>query len=53
MSVLSKSEIGFYKFIVRPLYVSLSKFLENQLDDRIKNLDETIIEWDKLYNENV
>ncbi|CAD8115521.1 unnamed protein product [Paramecium sonneborni] len=48
MSVLSKSEIGFYKFIVRPLYVSLSSFMDNQLQDRIENIDETIIEWDLL-----
>ncbi|CAD8115421.1 unnamed protein product [Paramecium primaurelia] len=48
MSVLSKSEIGFYKFIVRPLYVSLSNFMDNQLQDRVDNIDETIIEWDLL-----
>ncbi|CAD8195286.1 unnamed protein product [Paramecium pentaurelia] len=48
ISVLSKSEIGFYKFFVRPLYVSLSKFMDHQLQDRIDNIDETIIEWDSL-----
>ncbi|CAD8103195.1 unnamed protein product [Paramecium sonneborni] len=48
ISVLSKSEIGFYKFFVRPLYVSLSKFMDHQLQDRIDNIDETIIEWDQL-----
>lgn len=39
MSVLSKSEMGFFKFIVRPLYSALSKFLEDKLQDRVGNLD--------------
>jgi hypothetical protein len=47
MSVLSKSEIGFLKVIVRPLHVTLSKFLNDGLQELIENIDESIIEWEK------
>lgn len=47
ISVLSKSEIGFLKVIVRPLHVTLSKFLNDGLEELIENIDESIIEWEK------
>jgi hypothetical protein len=45
---MAKSEIGFCKVIVRPLYALLSWALEGGLQDCIDNIDETILEWDKL-----
>jgi hypothetical protein len=46
--VKAKSEIGFLKVIVRPLHVTLSKFLDDKLSSLIQNIDETIIEWEKV-----
>jgi predicted HAD superfamily phosphohydrolase YqeG len=46
--VKAKSEIGFLKVIVRPLHVTLSKFLNDGLRELVENLDETIIEWEKV-----
>jgi hypothetical protein len=45
---MAKSEIGFCKVIVRPLYAILSRALDNQLDECLKNIDETITEWEGL-----
>ena len=40
---MAKSEYGFVKFIVRPLWSLLSRFLDDKLQESIDNLDETII----------
>ncbi|CAD8079707.1 unnamed protein product [Paramecium sonneborni] len=48
LPIMAKSEIGFFTFIVRPLWTVMSKFLEDRLKDNIDNLDNTIIEWQKL-----
>ena len=45
---MAKSETGFFKFIVRPLWAVMSKFAEDRLKESIDNLDYTIIEWEKL-----
>jgi len=43
MNVMAKSEAGFFKFIVRPLWNSMSKFLEDKLKESVDNLDDTIV----------
>jgi hypothetical protein len=40
---MAKAEMGFLKFIVRPLYGAISSFLENKLKECVENLDENII----------
>jgi calcium/calmodulin-dependent 3',5'-cyclic nucleotide phosphodiesterase len=45
---MAKSEMGFLKFIVRPLYALTSVLLEDRLQKDVANLDESIIEWEKL-----
>ena len=42
--------MGFFKVIVRPLYDMMNQMIQGKLDQCIKNLDETIIEWEKVYN---
>lgn len=46
---MAKAEMGFLKFIVRPLYGALSVFLGDRLKECVDNLDENIIEWEKIY----
>lgn len=46
---MAKSEMGFLKFIVRPLYAATSYLLEDRLKKEVENLDESIIEWEKLH----
>ncbi|CAD8154379.1 unnamed protein product [Paramecium octaurelia] len=48
LPIMAKSEVGFFKFIVRPLWAVMSKFVEDRLQESIENLDYTIIEWEKL-----
>lgn len=43
---MAKQESGFFKFIVRPLWFSLSKFMEDKLQESVDNLDDTIIQWE-------
>lgn len=42
---MSKSEFGFLKAIVRPIYENLSKVLDNRLVECLDNLDRSIMEW--------
>lgn len=45
---MAKNEIGFFKVIVRPLYFVMNKFSKGMLQECLENLDETILEWDKI-----
>ncbi len=46
---MAKAEMGFLKFIVRPLYGAICNFLDNKLKECVDNLDDNIVEWDKLF----
>lgn len=43
--------MGFFKVIVRPLYVLLSSLFEGKLKFCINNIDVTINEWEKIYTQ--
>ncbi|CAK67167.1 unnamed protein product (macronuclear) [Paramecium tetraurelia] len=51
LHVMSKNEIGFIKVIVRPLYHQLNLFGKGAFQDCVDNLDETIFEWEKVYQQ--
>ena len=51
LHVMAKSETGFFKFIVRPLWKCLSDFFNNELDHCVNNLDNTIIQWERIFTE--
>ncbi|CAD8077401.1 unnamed protein product [Paramecium sonneborni] len=48
LPIMAKSEVGFFKFIVRPLWSIMSKFAEDRLQQSVDNLEQTIVEWEKL-----
>lgn len=48
---MAKNEIGFYKVIVRPLYVAMNTFSKDAIKMCLENLDETIQEWDRILAE--
>ncbi|CAD8201785.1 unnamed protein product [Paramecium pentaurelia] len=50
LSVMAKQEAGFFKFIVRPLWQSMSKYLDNRLQKQVEYLDETIQKWEQIAN---
>lgn len=45
---MAKNEMGFFKVIVRPLYLAMNTFSKGVLKECLDNLDESIIEWDKI-----
>ncbi|CAD8211408.1 unnamed protein product [Paramecium octaurelia] len=51
LHVMSKNEIGFIKVIVRPLYHQLNLFGKGAFQECMDNLDETIFEWEKVYQQ--
>ena len=48
MHVIAKNEAGFIKMIVTPLWETMNKFLNNQLQEPVANLEQSILEWNKL-----
>lgn len=48
MHIIAKNEANFIKMIVRPLWETMNKFLNNQLSEPVNNLDNSIQEWNKL-----
>ncbi|KRX00205.1 hypothetical protein PPERSA_10704 [Pseudocohnilembus persalinus] len=46
LSVLAKGEAGFSKFIVTPLWKSLNEYLQLQLQEPIKNLEQNLKQWE-------
>jgi hypothetical protein len=48
MHVIAKNEAGFIKMIVKPLWETMNKFLNNQLQEPVANLEQSILEWNKL-----
>ncbi|CAD8199220.1 unnamed protein product [Paramecium octaurelia] len=53
LHVMSKNEMGFIKVIVRPLYHQMNVFGKGAFQICVNNLDETILEWDKLYQKGI
>ena len=47
---MAKSDMGFFKVIVRPLYDLMNQFLGGTMQECIDNLDDTIIQWEKVHN---
>ncbi|CAK69783.1 unnamed protein product (macronuclear) [Paramecium tetraurelia] len=48
--IMAKNEMGFFKVIVRPLWASLNEFYGKQLQNVIDNVENTIINWEKIYH---
>ncbi|CAD8159906.1 unnamed protein product [Paramecium pentaurelia] len=48
--IMAKNEMGFFKVIVRPLWASLNEFYDKQLQNVIDNVENTIINWEKIYH---
>ncbi|CAK91630.1 unnamed protein product (macronuclear) [Paramecium tetraurelia] len=53
LHIMAKSEMGFFKVIVRPLWFTLNTFFDGFLQQSITNLDNTIISWEKIYHANL
>ncbi|CAD8127538.1 unnamed protein product [Paramecium sonneborni] len=51
LHVMSKNEMGFIKVIVRPLYYQMNLFGKGAFQICVNNLDETIFEWEKVYQQ--
>lgn len=59
--IMAKSEMGFFKVIVRPLWFTINQFMvfmqyliqDGFVGISITNLDNTIISWEKIYHANV
>ena len=47
--ILAKSEIGFIKVIVKPIFDTLDNFLKNDLKALVENLENNISEWQNIY----
>jgi cAMP-specific phosphodiesterase 4 len=50
---MSKSEIGFTQFIVKPLWESLNRFLGDDLRIFIDNLENNMKEWQKIHEKSL
>lgn len=50
IDVMSKAESNFLKVIVRPLWYLMNTFLNGEIDEALKMIDENIIEWEKNSN---
>jgi hypothetical protein len=48
MNVMAKCEMGFLKVIVQPLWSLINNFLENKIEECVLNLNNNIIEWEKI-----
>ncbi len=49
LHIKAKSENGFFKVIVRPMYEIMNRIVDNAMDSCLNNLDETIISWEKIH----
>ena len=49
LHIKAKSENGFFKVIVRPMYEIMNRIVDNAIDSCLNNLDETIISWEKIH----
>jgi calcium/calmodulin-dependent 3',5'-cyclic nucleotide phosphodiesterase len=48
---MAKAEMGFFKVIVRPLYDLMNQLFQGRMDVCLKNLDDTIIQWEVIHNQ--
>lgn len=48
MRNIAKQEIGFIKFIIRPLWGEVNNFMENALQECVDNVDENKSRWEAL-----
>jgi cAMP-specific phosphodiesterase 4 len=51
--VLAKAEMGFIKFIQKPIWSLLNGFFENQLDFIMKNIEDNIKNWELILEEEI
>lgn len=51
-AVMAKNEIGFLSYVVLPLWVSLDRFVEGDLDECISNIKGNIEQYKKIAEEN-
>lgn len=48
---MAKAEMGFFKVIVRPLYDLMNQLFQGRMEVCLKNLDDTIIQWEVIHNQ--
>ena len=46
-----KNEFSFNKFIIQPLWHVFNKTLNDGVEDCVKNVEDNVANWDRLYNE--
>ena len=52
-AVLAKAEIGFIKFIQRPIWNTLNNFFDNKLDFIMNNIDGNVKNWENILEESL
>lgn len=52
VAVLAKAEIGFIKFVQRPVWNTVNIFFDNQLAFILGNIDDNIKKWEEILNKN-
>jgi len=51
IGIMAKAEMGFIKMIVQPLWGLMNIFLDHELEDVIKRLNDNANSWEKIYLE--
>ena len=46
--IMAKQEISFIKFIQKPLWESVNRFLEGYMSPALEDVEKNIKEWEKL-----
>lgn len=52
-AVLAKAEIGFIKFVQRPIWIVVNDFFNNKLEFIMKNIEDNIKKWENVFEENM
>ncbi|EGR27655.1 hypothetical protein IMG5_191960 [Ichthyophthirius multifiliis] len=48
MHIYAKNEAGFIKMIVKPLWETINRFLNSQIQEQVQNLENSIVQWNAL-----
>ena len=47
-TIMAKQEIGFLNFIIKPTFSLMNKFLEEKLQFTVDNIENNVLEWEKI-----
>lgn len=50
--ILAKAEIGFFRFLVQPLWTSLGLFMEGYIDSNLEHLSNAMQKWNEIHDKN-